>query len=153
MGNSRTLRRRVSDRRPIWLTPEVQEDLYFRWRELMVVVKRRDAMLVAHPKWQGLYNDFMERLVEDEYWTLKVSLQRDPRPVMLFRIEVPEDDLLVWPGQGQKLLKPSEFIGDVGLGRVGWAAPREGGPQPWETAKVPKGKQKIITPDSPDEAA
>lgn len=136
----------VSDRRPVWLTPQLEEDLYQRWREWMVAVARRGGILIAHPKWQGIYGDFLERLTADVMWYNAIPLLMDKEPMMMFRIEIPEDDLLIWTSK-EKVQTPVQFFGDVGFGRLTASAPREGGVMPWSEAKVPKGATKAVTPD------
>ncbi len=138
--------KRISDRRPVWLTKQRQEDIYSRWRELMVAVFRHNGMLVAHPKWKGFYKEMMMRLAEDPFWINGVMLLPDQEPVMMFKVEIPQDNLYAWTPKGG-IQTPSQFMGPTGFGRLGWKAPSEDGVQPWETAKVPKGEQKPLTPE------
>lgn len=139
----------ISDRRPIWLTPKMEEDLYLRWRELMGAVHRRGGMLVAHPKWSGLYSDFIARLMEDEFWTNAVGLLPDQDPMMVFNLAVPEDDLYAWT-EKDGLQTPIEFFGNVGFGRLNWAAPRADGVMPWGEAK-PSKAQRPVSIDAEDD--
>ena len=129
----------------------MEEDLYLRWRELMVATHRHGGNLASHPKWQGLYTDFIERLTEDPFWlqgVLFLPHEVDRHPKMVFDEAVPEDELYAWTPVG-KMETPTEFFGRTGFGRLTWATPREEGVMPWSEATLPKGK--IITPDDPDD--
>ncbi len=137
---------RTSDRRPSWLTPQMMETLYHRWKEWVIATHRRDALVAAHPKWRGLYNQFLERLSTDPWWLNANALLIDNAPRMLFSLDVPEDDLLIAPKPGV-FETPAEFFGPTGFGRLSAAAPRIEGPQPWSEAKIPPGQQQPLTSD------
>ncbi len=140
---------RTSDRRPSWLTPELMETLYHRWKEWVIATHRRDAVVVAHPKWRGLYTMFLERLSEDPWWLNANTLLIDNAPRMVYSLDIPEDDLMISPRPGV-FENPAEFFGPTGFGRLAAAAPRIEGPQPWSEAKIPDGAQQPLTPDHPD---
>ena len=140
---------RTSDRRPSWLTPEIMETLYHRWKEWMIATHRRDALIVAHPKWKGLYDQFMERLSTDQWWLNANALMIDSAPRMLYSLDCPDGDLLISPKPGV-FETAGEFFGPTGFGRLGAAAPRPEGPQPWSEAKIPDGAQQPLSADDDD---
>ena len=143
---------RYSDRKPVWLTPQVMTDLYLRWREMMTATFRHGGLIIAHPKWEGMYRQFMEKLAEDDFWINAVILLPDRQPAMKFDALIPEDNLYVWT-LSAGVQTPTQFFGNVGFGRLAFAAPRREGIQPWGEMK-PKGPPPVITPDpSPEDTA
>ncbi len=141
---------RTSDRRPSWLTPELMETLYHRWKEWIIATHRRGALVAAHPKWRGLYSQFLERLSEDPWWHNANSLALDQTPKMLYSLDVPVDDLLIAPKPGE-FVTPAEYFGKSGFGRLNAAAPRLEGTQPWGEAKIPPDAQQPLTSDDAED--
>ena len=123
-----------------------------RWREWMVAVNRRNALLIAHPKWKGMYEMFMEKLNEDPFWRLQVVHAGNLKPLMIYSDEVSEDNLFIWT-DAKGVQTPAEFFGPTGYGRLSIATPQRGGTQPWETANFNGEKPADLSPDpDPDEA-
>jgi hypothetical protein len=116
---------------------------------MMKAVTTHGGMLVANPTHKGFFQDMIDRLKEDVFWTTQIY--DTDRAGMIFRDTVPYDDLLIWtPKRRAKLETPTEFFGRVGFGRVGFKAPTRDGVQPWETA-TPASDARPIRPDSPED--
>ena len=128
-------------RDPGWGMSEKQiDDFYARWREWMVVASLRGVVVCANPKHSGIFADLQDRLAEDPWWKIR---QLEPVP-MLFKPEIPEDDLLFW--QDGNLMTPADFLGNKGFGRMNAKAPTREGITPWSAAEVPDDIREL-TPD------
>lgn len=115
------------------MTKDQHEDFYHRWRDMMLAVTRHGGVLVAGKDHQPYFKDLLGRLNEDPWW--KLSNVGGNMAVMMFRKEVPFDELLIWKGKGD-LITITELLGNIGLGRydkLGMASDEQ---RPW--AEDPK---------------
>lgn len=107
-------------------------DYYMRWREVALVVAKRNGVLVCNKMHEGFFRDMVDRLMDDPWWKLQnagIELTMMAHPLC------PEDELLIWDGKGP-LLRMRQFLGtDKGFGSFGRiAAPNPDGVVDWGTA-------------------
>jgi hypothetical protein len=84
------------------------EDYYMRWREVMLVVAKRNGILVCAKQHEAYFRDACERLKEDPWWLLQSA---NIEATMMAHPECPDDELLVWTAKGKGVTRMSTFLG------------------------------------------
>lgn len=118
------------------------DDHFFRFKEKMTALARslREAWLVGPESRKGEYNELCERLENDPGWIL----QGLSEPVVIVRPNVPQNREFIYDVEARRIFTPTQFFGDVGLGRLNWSPPSaKKGVRPWSTAKIPKGARRM----------
>lgn len=135
---------------PFMLTPEMVEDHYHRWREVVKAVAHRDGFLTGHPKHKGFYADFIDRLMGDEWWTLSPVGNKLPGDFIMWNPNVPDNLFLIWSRPGG-IQTPAQFFGPTGFGRLTLRPISNDGIRSWDTADIPEGELKTFDsdPDTP----
>lgn len=110
------------------MTKDQHEDFYMRWRDVMKAVTMRGGFLIVSDEHQPYFNDLLERLKEDAWWKLQPVGQSDP--MMMFHKAIPYHVMQIWTPDG-RLQTPTEFFGNVGLGRYSGFGMASKDQRPW----------------------
>jgi len=140
----------MSAPRAYLITESMIEDHYHRWREVMKAIAVRNGFLVGHKSLRPIYEDLVDRLREDPWWTLSPTGNQDPAQFLMWHPALPDDTFMIWAGPGQ-LQTPEQFFGPTGFGRLNLRPLSVEGVRPWETADVPLDQLKPIVADSPED--
>lgn len=84
------------------------DDYYMRWREVMLVVAKRQGILVCNKKHEGYFRDAIDRLKEDPWWILQSA---SIEATMMAHPDCPEDELLIWLGWDKPIVRMHQFLG------------------------------------------
>lgn len=126
MGKGKRIKRDRTGLRA--MTKDQQEDFYIRWRDVMKAVTMRGGFLIVHPDHQPYFDDLLERLKEDAWWRLGPA--GGLSPMMMFHKKIPYEVMMIWTKEG-RLQTPTEFFGNVGLGRYSGFGMASSEQRPW----------------------